>query len=67
MKVIPVIYVFINIVPKILIKHIHGDLLVTGKLVINTVNHVHAVTSIKQLSVLKGHLFLVLSLEISYE
>jgi hypothetical protein len=32
-----------------------------------TVKPVHAVTSIKQLPVLKGYLFLVLPLEISYE
>jgi hypothetical protein len=32
-----------------------------------TVKPAHAVTSIKQSSVLKGHLFLVLTLKISYE
>jgi hypothetical protein len=35
--------------------------------VMNTLKPAHAVTSIKQSPVLKGHIFLVLSEKISYE
>ena len=36
-------------------------------MILDTVNPAYAVTSIKQSPVLKGHLFLVLSQNISYE